>query len=391
MTTSGFIQVRLPEFQFLIPGIEVHEWLEGVVIDDSMVSDRVEMILHPDRDKETINNTTKEGEKAMDTGFLSYENFKKEFSKGLEMAMGSEYEVTSQTVNKVNVTQDALSVKRHDSNVAPTIYIGSAYEKYQDGHSLGETISEAADVIRNAQIIAAPEISREGAKKNLYCAVVNADDNRDLLKDVPHERIEDLAIIARYHVGENGSFIVSNNLCSNLQMTSEEIMDMAAANMAKEKFTCSSLQSVMQGMMSDEGMSDDFQAELFPMETPPIYVLTNAEKVDGAAAIVAKDVLAEAQKKIGEDFYILPSSRHEVLLVAERFCQSPEDVRGLENMVREVNSTQLSKEDKLSDHVYHYSTESKKLEMVNIQVLEKGRSDIPKMALADEPKHTRHH
>lgn len=51
---------------------------------------------------------------------------------------------------------------------------------------------------------------------------------------------------------------------------------------------------------------------------------------------------------------------HEVLLVPDN---EKTDSHTLERMVREVNETQVCPEDKLSDHVYHYDSQTKIFEI----------------------------
>ena len=65
--------------------------------------------------------------------------------------------------------------------------------------------------------------------------------------------------------------------------------------------------------------------------------------------------LKEILKK---DYYILPSSVHEVIIVpySEIYVCSK-----LDEMVREINSTQVEEEDVLSNHVYLYDRVSGKL------------------------------
>ena len=59
-----------------------------------------------------------------------------------------------------------------------------------------------------------------------------------------------------------------------------------------------------------------------------------------------------------KDYYILPSSVHEVIIVpySEIYVCSK-----LDEMVREINSTQVEEEDVLSNHVYLYDRVSGKL------------------------------
>lgn len=65
-------------------------------------------------------------------------------------------------------------------------------------------------------------------------------------------------------------------------------------------------------------------------------------------------------EKLECDLYILPSSIHEVILIPAYDHDSYDE---LTSMVKEVNSTQLSKEEILSDHVYFYSRETGQISM----------------------------
>lgn len=61
----------------------------------------------------------------------------------------------------------------------------------------------------------------------------------------------------------------------------------------------------------------------------------------------------QAAERVGGDFFILPSSIHEVLIVPDNGQMG---LRDLEDMVKEVNATQVAPEDKLTDSVYHYDS-----------------------------------
>lgn len=58
------------------------------------------------------------------------------------------------------------------------------------------------------------------------------------------------------------------------------------------------------------------------------------------------------------DFFILPRSIHELLVVPK---QDGMELSDLESMVKEVNATQVAPEEKLSDHVYEYDAKEKEL------------------------------
>ncbi len=68
----------------------------------------------------------------------------------------------------------------------------------------------------------------------------------------------------------------------------------------------------------------------------------------------------QAAERAGGDFFILPSSIHEVLIVPDNGEMGLKD---LEAMVKEVNATQVAPADKLTDSVYHYDSKDKIFEL----------------------------
>ena len=89
-----------------------------------------------------------------------------------------------------------------------------------------------------------------------------------------------------------------------------------------------------------------------------MYVLSNKFRNYGAACIAYPNVLEMIGQILKKDYYILPSSVHEVIIVpySEIYVCSK-----LDEMVREINSTQVEEEDVLSNHVYLYDRVSGKL------------------------------
>ena len=92
----------------------------------------------------------------------------------------------------------------------------------------------------------------------------------------------------------------------------------------------------------------------------PMYIMTNRQEVNGASVLLYDDVLQTFALKKKTDFYILPSSVHEVLLIP---ADNQISMSTLSSMVRDVNSSQLAREEILSDHVYYYSLETDQITM----------------------------
>ena len=71
-----------------------------------------------------------------------------------------------------------------------------------------------------------------------------------------------------------------------------------------------------------------------------------------------ENVLSELAKRIGDSFYLLPSSVHEFIAVGEEFVNSPEELIA---MVKEVNMTQVRPDEVLTDSVYYFDKAVDKL------------------------------
>ena len=69
-------------------------------------------------------------------------------------------------------------------------------------------------------------------------------------------------------------------------------------------------------------------------------------------------ILEKVGQKLGENYYMLPSSIHEVIVVPESNSPVKQD---LEEMVREINETQVEEEEVLSDRVYNFSRKENRL------------------------------
>lgn len=80
-------------------------------------------------------------------------------------------------------------------------------------------------------------------------------------------------------------------------------------------------------------------------------VLSNTKRLHGAVCMLYPGVLKEMADRMGGDFFILPSSVHETILLPD----AGEGLNGaLRQMIREVNSTKVAPEEVLSDTLYRY-------------------------------------
>lgn len=183
------------------------------------------------------------------------------------------------------------------------------------------------------------------AKERLRCAAINYDLNKNMLKDSPHKRVEDLAIVARYKVSDNASFIVKNDMLERLGMSKNEAVEYAIKNSIKEGYTVKPMYEVINNLV---GPIDNEMMGVMPPD-PGMYIVSNDTVNGGAGIFVDRNLRAEVREIIGGDYYLLPSSIFETIAISKDMAQ---DYRMLETMVAEVNATQVAPTEVLSGSVY---------------------------------------
>lgn len=303
---------------------------------------------------------------------MDYENFKEQFVEDVRDRLyeqGAEVDLSVHTVNKLNESYEAITVTPEGSNIGVNIGIDKFYEAIESGKSYDEVVDKAVEVINNG-INQRPEFDIASLsdysqmKEKLAMEVVSAEANKEMLETVPHQNIEDMAVVYRFVLSSDddgrASILVTNQLLDSMGVTPEQLHADAMENAPQIKpVEIKGMSEVMAEMMGVE------QAELmgiFPVapEDEQMYVATVPDKVHGAGVLAYQDFMDKAAEKAGGDFFILPSSIHEILIVPDNGKMNLKD---LEAMVKEVNATQVSPADKLTDSVYHYDSKAKIFEL----------------------------
>lgn len=301
---------------------------------------------------------------------MDYEIFKEVVKESFLSYMPKGYqdmEVRVTPVDKVNRKLDGISLSAQNENtmISPTLYINDMYEKYSKTGDLQTTLLEAAEamdaVFREATL---PPLDINTAKDNIIFQLVNTMQNEDMLKNLPHRDFQDLSIIYRWVVGVEqqglSSVVINNHVAESLGMGEEQLFRAAAENTRRIlPPVVQSMNEVMRDMFVADGMPKEL-ADLMIGEQEPemtMWVISNERKVDGAASMLYEDKLHSLAERVGTDLYILPSSVHEVIAVSVEMGE-PEE---LARMVAEVNMDQVDLSERLSNQVYHYDKDLRKI------------------------------
>lgn len=218
--------------------------------------------------------------------------------------------------------------------------------------TIEEEAAEIANMYEN-RLNFVPDIdfSFEKGKENLIPVVVNTEVSKELFleKNILHRDIMDLSIVLRYKA-DGGSILVSKDFLQHINMTEDEAFEFATKNALQESYSIKNIQDILIEMIG----ADSFPEEL-PEPELPMIVVTNKEKLNGAVGLFVNEELRKAvHDKIG-DFFIIPSSIHECIVVPA----SEDSSDAIKSIISEVNATQVSPEDKLSDTLYEVGADLK--------------------------------
>lgn len=305
---------------------------------------------------------------------MDFDEFKEKFvedvKQGLYERGGEDVNVSLHTVNKLNESYDAMTITPVGSNIGVNLSIDRFYEAMDHGVSYEEAVNRATNTVMDAlentpSVDVAKLTDYDTMKDKLVMEVVSAETNADMLQNIPHKNMEDMAVVYRFVLDsdENGraSILVTNGMLETMGVTPEQLHADAMENSPELKpAVIKGMSEVVAEMM---GMSKEDMA-MMGMPTDPeneqMFVATVPDKVHGAGVLAYQDFMDQAAERVGGDFFILPSSIHEIIIVPDNGQMSLKD---LEAMVREVNANEVAPEDKLTDNVYHYDSQDKVFEL----------------------------
>lgn len=290
---------------------------------------------------------------------MNYENFKQELQEEIQSRSLKHIEFTLQTVTKTNEILEGLAIRFEGQAIAPTIYPKSIYETYQKGMSVSDIVDFISPTLFDTSYYPPiPEFTLENAKKSISFSLINKDKNKELLKNCPYKEIHDMAAIPKWHVTDEASFVVNNNVLQKLRLTKEEVFDIAQKNTESASYVCKRLDDVVKDILLNDGVDEDDISEIIPMGQSPLHIITNSQKLDGSCAILSDSFMQKTAEQIGTDkLYLLPSSRHEMLVIDAHSVTDPSNLKA---MVMEVNSdpNAISNEDFLSNSIYKYDAKT---------------------------------
>lgn len=248
------------------------------------------------------------------------------------------YSVEMTEINKNNILKPAIKVTPNDSRISSVIYVDKDMECMLDDGLIGHILN----IMSESDIPAFEEDTfswlncKDKARICLRPSAKEKDPNRIT------RPLRDLEQYVRIFLDrkEFCSFEVTKDILNNFKITEDELFK------AAEKNTANSVT-----------IKTFFEALGLPrLDDRTMYIVRNNEAMFGAGAIASPTCLKYIHDVLKEDFYILPSSIHEVLIIPT--SDTSLSISELKELVMSVNSSCVLDTEFLSNNIYLYNHES---------------------------------
>ncbi len=247
-----------------------------------------------------------------------------------------------------------LSVTAPGSMTSVVVNLDGAYEEYQITRDLNEVMDDIRDAIdngiENMPAIDTDHISDYDLMKNcLVMEMIPVEGNEEMLGTIPHEVTGDIATVYRFELAQRNdtvaSILVTDSMLERYGIDEEQLHDDALASAPVNRpWKFASMSEVLNELSGGE----------FPADAEsPFYVATTEDGIQGAAVINYPGFLDMAAARMEGDYYIVPSSVHEVLTIRDDGSISSKE---LNEMITSINDKEVEPKDRLSNQAYHYDS-----------------------------------
>lgn len=258
---------------------------------------------------------------------------KSEFITAMQDIAGQYGETITQEVIRAGNRYLGMYLKK-DGVPTPVVNLDMLYERYRDTEDIDDCIDYVIEVLTTE--VDPPYdvhniVNWDWVKGRLYLRLIGK------MTDGICRPVADMYQVpyVQFDNRGNSNVQVTPQLLAAWDVSIDEVFDQAESN--QELFR--------------PALIDNLADVMGIKEEVPIYIVTTINKVFGAGAILYSDTAIKLRSLLGGDFYILPSSVHEMLVLPKSMVN---DTQGLLAIVAAVNNENVAPSDKLTDSVYTY-------------------------------------
>lgn len=299
---------------------------------------------------------------------MNYQEFIEEMKQEMEKELGNSYQVEVRKIpgfNGQEKTGMTILEKSEKNQIVPVIYLEEVYELFLQEDDLVLCVKEVLELYREkkqkaeaGELLDLEKLERwERVKYNIYPILVSEKENESMKELYMYRKYLDLMILYVVRVSADGigTVKITKAMTEQWGITEADLHARAMENLQEDGYTLRDLEQLLDELVlgtedrAERGSQKDSESRM--------YVLTNSQKYFGAVGMMLSPQLVK--KCIGrKNFYILPSSTHEVLILPDN---KKFDAKELIDMVQTVNADCVVPEEKLADHVYYFDWEKRRM------------------------------
>lgn len=290
--------------------------------------------------------------------------FKNTLVEILERKLSDKEKLTIKQVFKNNLCLEGITIVPAEANgkALPTLYVEHLYEESKQREDMDAFAEEILGTLRQAAVPGSFS-DYELMPEKIFPKLVNTKANEEYLKKIPNREYLDLSVIYYVEVCTTmegtATVTVTNELAAENGWTEQFLYETALKNQHEQK---SCMVSSLFGAICELVGEDDEVYEMLENNKDELnegmFVITNSSRLFGSPAILEDSILTNIGKVLKEDFYVLPSSVHEVIAIK---ADKPIDV--FSDMVYEINMYQVHPEERLSHSIYRFNVAENRLEI----------------------------
>lgn len=298
-------------------------------------------------------------------------------------------------VKENRLTVSGISIIYPSKYMSPVFYLEPFFKMAREDVRMGQIISDILMILKAVESIEGEKtdtikLDWENIRDKVYPRLMNYKKNRKLLSEVPHKRFLDLAVTYYIEIpmqsGVSGYMPVRMPLFEMWEIGLQELQETALHNLqhhiVPNVISTYDLQKITEAnhmeinYMEEKGEPDHIQRqksrnghqEIWDSEEmenlKKAYILSMPKFLYGAEVILCTDVIEELVETLHADLYIIPLAVDAVQAVPVGEWISTEEIY---EETRTVESMKMANVDFLSNHLYIYKTDTRKIEQMAIE------------------------
>ena len=299
----------------------------------------------------------------------NYELFIEQLTNGIHNIT----DIPLENIKFTNKEGDRLNItfaEHDDAYEVCSVRVDEVYKAYHEGAKLNAIVNYISNDVLHAKNYNIYDktktlIDYDTAKSRLFVRLLNCDRNSDILKNVVHKTLGDIALTVCAIVDNRENLISTKILKSMVEKwrkTETDIFNEALENTYRA--TPPRIYK-WEGVLCDESyagesfMNDEDVCDLDKSFSGNI--LSTTRKTNGAVAVFLPGVAEKISELLDSDFYMVFTSIHEVMIHS---TGSGVDLKDLKLVLQDTFREATPSSDYLTEKIYKYNRRTHKFECV---------------------------